>query len=62
VRVYPLLLAQLSAGLSLESKSSIEGLTSKVGGIDLRYTNGFAIRWQREKKSDLLNRGTQKNV
>lgn len=62
-RVYPLLLAQLSAGLSIQSRSPIEGLTSKVGGIDLRYTNGFTIRWHREqKKSDLFNRGTKKNV
>lgn len=60
VRVYPLLLAQLSAGLSLESKLPIEALTSRMGGIDLRYTNGFSIRWQRN--SSLPLRGTEKNV
>lgn len=65
VRVYPLLLAQLSAGLSLKSDSSPESLGSKVEKIDLRYPNGFAIRWQRELKSsglqnsDIHNHGLQ---
>lgn len=63
VRIYPLLLEQLSAGLSLEGMSSMGSLANKVGAIDLRYTNGFSIRWQRElKKSGLLHRGTEKNV
>lgn len=63
LRVYPLLLAQLSAGLSLENKLPIGDLINKVRGVDLRYTNGFTIRWQREqRKSDLFTRGTEKNA
>ena len=78
VRVYPLLLAQLSAGLSLKSDSSLESSGSKIERIDLRYTNGFSIRWQRQmrnsglqspnlqsyglKNIDLMNRGIEKNV
>ena len=54
VRVYPLLLAQLSAGLSLKSDSSLESSGSKIERIDLRYTNGFSIRWQRQMSNSGL--------
>ena len=78
VRVYPLLLARLSTGLSLKSDLSLESSGGKIERIDLRYTNGFSIRWQRQLRNSglqkhglqdhglqnigLMNRGIEKNV
>lgn len=73
VRVYPMLLEQLSTGLSLQGGELPGSLNSKVDGIDLRYTNGFSIHWQRElknsglrgpdlQKAGLMNRGIDKHV